>query len=422
MLTQFKTAALAVALAAGSAFATVTFTPLGIPAPGDPQTPPFSDAYGVSNTGVVVGYMFVPGQGFLTFRWTSETGLVQINGLTPESGIFALAITPDGTTMVGENTNPNVGFRKRGDGPIEDLGIPNPDLYDATSLRDVSDDGRVSSGLLSRIEDGTFRATRWTEDAGWEDLGVIGSDIESAANAISADGSIVAGYSVGNSFKAFSWTASGGMVELPHPIAPGLPSAAIAMSADGQTIVGQASNAVNDSQPAVWTGGVPSLLPIIPVYNGGAAFGVSGDGQTVGGVIFDSGSGVEVAAFWVNGVPFELEPYLESQGIDLTGWFLSAITEVSQNGRYLVGRGINPTGNLEAFIVQLTDSGANCNYDFNQDENIDLTDPQQMAQVFVGLISPEANWLDGDLNGDENADLTDAQILAAYVVTGNCAI
>jgi hypothetical protein len=63
-----------------------------------------------------------------------------------------------------------------------------------------------------------------------------------------------------------------------------------------------------------------------------------------------------------------------------------------------------------------------CDYDFNQDENIDLLDAQQMAQVFVGLITPEATWLDGDLNGDENADLTDAQILAAYVVTGVCGV
>ena len=55
-------------------------------------------------------------------------------------------------------------------------------------------------------------------------------------------------------------------------------------------------------------------------------------------------------------------------------------------------------------------------------ENVDLTDAQQMAQVFVGLLTPEANWLDGDLNNDENADLTDAQILAAFVVTGTCGV
>ena len=63
---------------------------------------------------------------------------------------------------------------------------------------------------------------------------------------------------------------------------------------------------------------------------------------------------------------------------------------------------------------------ASCDYDFNQDENIDLTDAQQMAQVFVGLLVPDPAWLSGDLNADENADLTDAQILATFVVTGVC--
>jgi hypothetical protein len=72
-------------------------------------------------------------------------------------------------------------------------------------------------------------------------------------------------------------------------------------------------------------------------------------------------------------------------------------------------------------LVPLTPQ-ASCDYDFNQDENVDLTDAQQMAQVFVGLLTPESNWLDGDLNGDENSDLTDAQILAAFVVTGNCGV
>ncbi len=75
-------------------------------------------------------------------------------------------------------------------------------------------------------------------------------------------------------------------------------------------------------------------------------------------------------------------------------------------------------------ILSLTDPACNaeCNYDFNQDENVDLTDAQQMAQVFVGLLVPDPIWLDGDLNGDENADLTDAQLLAAFVVSGICGL
>ncbi len=72
------------------------------------------------------------------------------------------------------------------------------------------------------------------------------------------------------------------------------------------------------------------------------------------------------------------------------------------------------------FFFTVIPAGPTCDYDFNRDENVDLTDAQQMAQVFVGLLAPDPAWLDGDLNGDENADLTDAQILALYVVSGSC--
>jgi hypothetical protein len=75
------------------------------------------------------------------------------------------------------------------------------------------------------------------------------------------------------------------------------------------------------------------------------------------------------------------------------------------------------------FTAQGPDAPASpCDYDFNRDENVDLSDAQNMAQVFVGTLAPGAGWLDGDLNGDENADLTDAQILAQFVVTGTCGL
>jgi len=61
-----------------------------------------------------------------------------------------------------------------------------------------------------------------------------------------------------------------------------------------------------------------------------------------------------------------------------------------------------------------------CDYDYNQDGNVDLADAQQLAQVFVGLLTPEATWLDGDSNFDGNTDLTDAQQIARFVVSGEC--
>lgn len=71
--------------------------------------------------------------------------------------------------------------------------------------------------------------------------------------------------------------------------------------------------------------------------------------------------------------------------------------------------------------VMTTSDRCSC-YDFNSDENVDLLDAQQMAQVFVGLITPQPDWLSGDLNADENADLSDAQALAVFVVSGTCGV
>jgi hypothetical protein len=57
-----------------------------------------------------------------------------------------------------------------------------------------------------------------------------------------------------------------------------------------------------------------------------------------------------------------------------------------------------------------------CDLDFNRDENEDLLDAQLLAQVVVGLLSPEPTWLEGDINRDENVDLADAQLLARVVI------
>ncbi len=65
-------------------------------------------------------------------------------------------------------------------------------------------------------------------------------------------------------------------------------------------------------------------------------------------------------------------------------------------------------------------TGITCYADFNQDENEDLLDAQQLAQVVVGLAQIQPGWLDGDFNGDENVDLLDAQQLASFVIMGTC--
>ncbi len=342
------------ALLAAPALAAVNFTPLGVPVETNPNNPPFSDAYGVANNGAVTGWMHSP-DGYRGFLWTPGTGLTDVGVLAPGAGTYMRAMTPDARVLVGESTSPNVAIRKIGDGPIENLSFPQTGAYDQSAGYDVSDDGNTIAGLLSRVDDGCYRAARWQESAGWQDLGVLKyDDYESVGNAISGDGSIVTGYSVGDYFKAFRWTLDKGMTELANPYGA-TSAAAIAMSADGKVTTGQVQNSLGQSQAIAWfDDGGTRVLDLVNGYNLAAGYAVSGSGALIGGAAATEGVGTDHAVFWdANGTAYDLADYLTDHGVDVSGWTLLAITEISGNDHYMTGRGINPDGYLEAFLVEV---------------------------------------------------------------------
>jgi probable HAF family extracellular repeat protein len=82
-----------------------------------------------------------------------------------------------------------------------------------------------------------------------QDLGTLGGD-ESEANGVSADGSVVVGsaYNAAGQWRAFRWTAAGGMEDLnityAHLLTDGSElREAYAISPDGRYIVGEGYNA-----------------------------------------------------------------------------------------------------------------------------------------------------------------------------------
>lgn len=333
------------------AMADVEFYATGTPGSGSYT---WSDAYGVTNDGVVVGSMYDSTNGVRAFSWTYATGLVDIGSLGTDSQTYARAITPDGAVIIGESQNPNTSFRLISGETIEDLSYPQNGEYDQSALKDVSDNGLAAAGLLSRYADGCYRAALWQESDGWQDLGVLfANDYESSANAISADGTKVAGYSCGDRFAAFLWSETDGMVELSNPWGQ-YSAAAIAMSADGDYITGQATNPSGYSQAVLWDEeGTPLILDPLDGFEAAAGYGISGDGSLIGGTS-ESSDGEQRAVFWTSdGTVYDLETYLNEAGIDTTGWDLTAITEVSQNGTYLTGRGINADGYTESFLVRI---------------------------------------------------------------------
>lgn len=178
---------------------------------------------------------------------------------------------------------------------LTDLGILSGGLDSAAYA--VSADGSVVVGFSAD------RAFRWTQAGGMLSLGDLNGGNFSTAFGVSADGSVVVGSAddgnAGFSSRAFRWTQAGGMVSL-GDLNGGDFSTAVGVSADGSVVVGSADdgNAGFASRAFRWTqaGGMVSLGDL----NGGdfsQALGVSADGIVVVGIAFDGSAGNASRAF-----------------------------------------------------------------------------------------------------------------------------
>ena len=178
---------------------------------------------------------------------------------------LANALSGDGSVVTGQNNDH--AFRWTKDGGMVDLGTLGGDKSEGRAL---SADGSVVVGW-ALTSDGKKHAFRWTEDGdkhvlSWKtsmvDLGTLGGDY-SCANATSADGSVVTGYSLTDDKihdfswtedgdkHAFRWTQDGGMVDL--GTLGGDESEGNAISADGSVVTGWALTRHGEKHAFRWT-------------------------------------------------------------------------------------------------------------------------------------------------------------------------
>ena len=200
-------------------------------------------------------------------------------------------------------------------------------------------------------------AFRWTSAEGFVSLGHIpGTDFHSSARACSSDGSIIAG---NTGFyeqvkdengeypqaEAFRWTEAGGMVGLGD--LPGGPffSGAFA-SPDVSLVVGYSKTEVTDE-----------------------AF------------IWDN----------VNGMRNLKAVLTNTYGLDLEGWTLHAAQGISADGMTIVGTGTNPSGQYEAWLVDLADTNAAEGFLLFDDFSTTLAQWSVRGQPLPSIVSGEGN-------------------------------
>jgi probable HAF family extracellular repeat protein len=244
-----------------------------------------SDVQASANGAVVIGSY--PGQtgGRRAFRWTAATGMVGLGTLPGFRESWPRAMSADGTVVAGYSETRYAYYDEPCEGRIhafrwtaatgmEDLGVlPGASCSWVTA---VSADGKVVVGGSGNGSVGGH-AFRWTAEEGLEDLGVLGG-YDSFAEAVSADGSVVVGYSRDHPFR---WTAKSGMVDL-----TGRLGFATDVSADGTVVVGHSGLVGTGHARAFrWTaaGGVVNL-GVVPGGSESWPSQVSADGAVVVGL------------------------------------------------------------------------------------------------------------------------------------------
>jgi probable HAF family extracellular repeat protein len=313
-----------------------------------------SAARAVSANGWVAVGQSSSAAGTEAFRWTEAGGMVGLGDL-PGGGFYSAALSTDatGSVVVGVSSSAAgiEAFRWTDAGGMVGLGdLPGGRFYSIG--RAVNADGTVVVGE-SRSTNG-LEAFRWTDAGGMVGLGDLsGGSFYSIAHAVNADGSVIVGRSSSAAgIEAFRWTDAGGMAGLGDLSGGGFYSAAWAVNADGTVVVGE-SRSTNGLEAFRWTdaGGMAGLGDLSGGGFYSVARSVNADGTVVVG-IGTSDQGSEAFRWTADDGMQTVAQWLQDSGVEIGGWTLGGAYGVNADGTVVVGVGINPDGNTEAWIAR----------------------------------------------------------------------
>ncbi len=287
------------------------------------------------------------------FRWSAATGMVglQIPGCIGSP--VPTGVSADGSVIAGYC----ITVVPEGDSFLWTVGAPTATSFIGW-VSGVSGDGSVVVGS------DVGSAFRWAQVGGFTHLGDLpGGGTQSGAAAVSADGLVVVGVGTSESGReAFRWTQSSRMIGLGDLPGGTFNSMTTAISADGSVVVGRGSSDESGVgyEAFRWTqlGGMIGFGDLPGGAFDSEARGISADGSVVVGrgttIVGDE------AFIWnaTSGMRNLRDVLTGEYGLNLTGWQLTEAMGVSADGSTIVGTGINPSGDTEAWIAHVPEPAA----------------------------------------------------------------
>lgn len=319
-------------------------------------------------------------------------------------GTLAVAVSDDGERIVGSQglvLEYFYGLQYTGWQGMYwwDISSERPDvnwLNDVMEFTDIAADGSAACGTtrFPFFEPIPGDPIRWAGPGSKiQNLGTLGGNGQ--AHAISADGSIVVGESIGPAaVNTFVWTEETGMLQLPNTPADTFHTG-LGMNPDGRFVVG---GVVADASFWSETGGIVNIGRAAE-STWAFALDVSEDGsRVVGHSVTDGDTRVMEAFLWdsKHGMRSIADILAIDYGVDTDGWRFHSATAISNDGSTIVGYGESPSRRIEAWVVRLGDAGA-CAADFNTDAVVNSQDFFDFLTAFF--------------NADARADFNDDKVV-----------
>ena len=306
---------------------------------------------------VISGWATPPGDNMRpnAYRWTARNGIEYTGTLRDGSYSRGIAVSNNGSTVVGEDCCGSEGFKwsqSTGITRFGGLGTSGESV-----AYDVSANGSTIVGMSGKPPGGGggYVAVRWTADGGMVALGhLAGLEYTSAAQGVSPDGSSVVGVSTAgpSGGRAFLWTELAGMTDLGDLPGGISSSSAWAVSNNGVAIGKSYSAAGREAFRWTSDGGMEGL-GFLPGSTSSEAVAISADGSVIGGQsLYVANS----AFLWTEtGGMQRLFDVLVGLGVSgLTDWNLYGIKAISPDGQWIVGIGGDPDGQERAFVANIS--------------------------------------------------------------------